>query len=98
MNLVSPSSGYNQKNGDEESHASQKFVYDSEFNLFPFITSVGPCSGAPYTMRRQAVPGVIIVVWVALLHRRCSDSWSVLSFDDFDADYCVNMSRSLRPC
>lgn len=41
---------------------------------------------------------MIIVAWVALLYRRCSDSWTVLSFDDCDADYCVNMSRSLRPC
>ena len=49
-------------------------------------------------MRRQALHCVIIVAWVALLHRRCSDSWSVLSFDDCDADYCVNMSRSLQPC
>jgi len=49
-------------------------------------------------MQRQAVHCVIIVAWVALLYRRCSDSWTVLSFDDCDADYCVNMSRSLRPC
>jgi hypothetical protein len=41
---------------------------------------------------------VIIVAWVALLYRRCSDSRTVLSFDDCDADYCVNMSRSLWPC
>ena len=41
---------------------------------------------------------MIIVAWVALLYRRCSDSCTVLSFDDCDADYCVNMSRSLRPC